>query len=542
MNENLIAEIDRAVAALTEADLAQEAVIGVRDRQEDLQDANSADHIQMALAYLNVEGTDEDHRRLGPWAPMFEYNDRSQFPPPLSEVTDNILSSWRSVTDRSSSPLLRARLGDLCWSARVQPKPHLAAQTAIDAYVDLAAMEREPLYTVQALVRARELALELNDLMRQRAVETLLLDAAAAGLTADIPVPGVILRALAPLVRPVPLEFAARRNDLLERAIDSFEGNPHAFESAVQLWLVVAADGDRPSLRSRIVEQWLMAADRATEPLIALSHRQHSLERALLYAMPQKAEQIRILIQSMDHDALGLTQQRLRIPAEMFEAFSQHIRGSYVATLESTLTQGPLSGDPEANVVEIATQSRENPLQSLFARSMLGPYNSTIWRAGDGSERDRLNLAEHQSFKITLIGRLIAEVLQVAAERFGPPTETEFESVFSSDLIKTRFAKPLAHGAYLIATGRPDDGAHVMLPRIESVIRELAFQCGCPITIDPKGNVPGGVKTLGATLAMLEGIIEEDWRRHFVNLLVDPLGVNLRNRVLHGLAGPSWIS
>jgi hypothetical protein len=43
--------------------------------------------------------------------------------------------------------------------------------------------------------------------------------------------------------------------------------------------------------------------------------------------------------------------------------------------------------------------------------------------------------------------------------------------------------------------------------------------------------------TLGQLLAALEGVFDESWRRYLVNSLTEPLGVNLRNRIAHGLIG-----
>jgi hypothetical protein len=45
------------------------------------------------------------------------------------------------------------------------------------------------------------------------------------------------------------------------------------------------------------------------------------------------------------------------------------------------------------------------------------------------------------------------------------------------------------------------------------------------------------VITLGALLDDLEGRMDESWRRYLLHLLADPLGLNLRNDIGHGLVG-----
>jgi hypothetical protein len=89
----------------------------------------------------------------------------------------------------------------------------------------------------------------------------------------------------------------------------------------------------------------------------------------------------------------------------------------------------------------------------------------------------------------------------------------------------------------LFARGAYDDAAHALAPRIECTIREICRRAGLVVSREPIGPEPGGVRSLGHLLAALEGILDESWRRYLVNSLTEPLGVNLRNRIAHGLIG-----
>lgn len=64
-----------------------------------------------------------------------------------------------------------------------------------------------------------------------------------------------------------------------------------------------------------------------------------------------------------------------------------------------------------------------------------------------------------------------------------------------------------------------------------------ANEPGSSFRVEPIGPEPGGVHPLDHLLAALEGILDESWRRYLVNSLTEPLGVNLRNRIAHGLIG-----
>lgn len=86
------------------------------------------------------------------------------------------------------------------------------------------------------------------------------------------------------------------------------------------------------------------------------------------------------------------------------------------------------------------------------------------------------------------------------------------------------------------AKGEFDAAAHMLSPRLERAVRRLAGAAGVPVTRSPdRRGHSGGVKGLGRILSELEGVLPEPTRRYLRVLLVDPIGLNLRNRVGHGL-------
>ena len=84
--------------------------------------------------------------------------------------------------------------------------------------------------------------------------------------------------------------------------------------------------------------------------------------------------------------------------------------------------------------------------------------------------------------------------------------------------------------------GHPDESAHILAPRLEGVIREIARQLGLPIIREPIGGKPGGVRSLGEVLHTLNGRLPTaGWHAYLTNLLSEPLGLNLRNVIAHGV-------
>ncbi len=82
-----------------------------------------------------------------------------------------------------------------------------------------------------------------------------------------------------------------------------------------------------------------------------------------------------------------------------------------------------------------------------------------------------------------------------------------------------------------------DESAHVLAPRIERILREMARKVGIAIVREPRPEAEvGGVVTLGALLHDLEcAFSDKSWHAYLCHLLTDPLGLNLRNNISHGL-------
>jgi hypothetical protein len=109
---------------------------------------------------------------------------------------------------------------------------------------------------------------------------------------------------------------------------------------------------------------------------------------------------------------------------------------------------------------------------------------------------------------------------------------TEF---FTTPLIPPDVAERIGRAVELYWQGQPDESAHLLVPRLEATIRTIARECGLATFREPQGAKPGGARALGDLLLAMKERIDESWQRYLWNLLCDPVGVNLRNRIAHGL-------
>ena len=125
-----------------------------------------------------------------------------------------------------------------------------------------------------------------------------------------------------------------------------------------------------------------------------------------------------------------------------------------------------------------------------------------------------------------------------------PPKHAALSRFLAGDLVEESVAERFARALELFWAEEFDESAHVLVPRIECVLRGTAHQLGIQVVWQPRPDKDvGGVEALGALLRDLGGIaacswfVDSGWHAYLVNLLTDPLGLNLRNRISHGLHG-----
>ena len=108
-------------------------------------------------------------------------------------------------------------------------------------------------------------------------------------------------------------------------------------------------------------------------------------------------------------------------------------------------------------------------------------------------------------------------------------------------MVRPNIADRYSHSLQLFVAGDPDASAHLILPRIETAIRQVAVARGLPALQVAYGSL-GRISYLAALLDQIEaGAIEEarqTWQ-YLRLLLVDGRGAALRNVLSHGLRSDS---
>jgi hypothetical protein len=527
-------------AIVDEACAGGEAYFDIGGRLQNLagepDPANPLAPFVLAFHYDLIEKRSERRDEYGPYAPVVE-SDSHAWPPRLENLPEASKNAWAEVVPLVTAPAAAARLHDLLWVARHGQAAYRHAQAAADAYcrqadtwVDLAAAE--------CLIRALELALETNDTVRVDAVATKIATTAAAALAAGPEKPGVSLRLIEALIdTPTPL---AEVDTLLDAAALVYAANAHISDTVADLRVGRTTDQAAISaLRREQLGHWFAEAERAGG-LVAIAHLQHGLELAVTHGLSAEADDFRRALQALDRDASQF--ERFEVEAAIDPAVIEGLLASLVVddwttSLQSFGATGPPTGDSADNERLVEQLMRDYPLSYLFGRVMLGPENTVIKNIAGHEAQFAAQLTAHERQQIEFWGRIAAEGLRRIAERHGRPSRAELISYFAGGVVSPECADAFARGIELYLDERYDECALVVVPRIEAAVRELARGAGLVVIREPRGEKSGGVRSLGEVLRSLRPFLDESWWRYLWNTLADPLGLNLRNRLAHGLSG-----
>jgi hypothetical protein len=467
-----------------------------------------------------------------------------RFPPALSDIEEADVAAWAEALATIDQPVVQARLGDLLWERRVQPDPHLFAAAAIDGLLALAADVRwGPMERAHFLSRALELAGQIHDATRRsRAIDSLLAFA-KTDLASSDGGPGLALGALRPLVDLAADRLPEELDGLLQAVSEKYGADPYILTAVADLRAPLLQADARAELRRGQVRRWRDQAA-AVDGMLRVHRLETALELARRYGCNQEVGELRRELGSIGVEELDLKEVAVQIelPPKEVEAFLALFADapSFEHALTLLAAQSPPGGSAEQIAAQVDRQMQEFPVQFLFGRSLVGPDTAAAtFRAATPEEHRRLALATERAQHGRIWGMFCARALQRIGQREDRLSAPQLAQSLEGDFVDAETAERIARAIELFWEERFDESAHVLVPRIERTVRELARQLGIPV-IRPvgAGQEIGGVVTLGPLLRDLAPVFPDDgWHAYLTNLLADPLGLNLRNSISHGLHG-----
>jgi hypothetical protein len=527
------AELERAIAGSGDWSNVADKL-----RVSDLDPAVIAPH-RAAFSYMYVESSSSDQRtRYGPLAPVWE-TQSGVYPAPIDHIPDGAAQTWAEAFDTIEAPLLRSRYGDLLWLWRHGEAPYRHGQTAMLAYELLAGGDDELLTATHSAQRALELAQELNDPAATSRLAVAVVDRAGQILGRGVELPGVVMRLLEVAASVRPDLRPGRLLEVVLLAETVYGADPWLGDAVADLLSSVYGETtERDAVRRRQLARWQrLIGD--TRGIARQAHLQHALELAALHRLPDVQRALRRNLQESRDDPLELhaVSSEVAIPREDLERWVSMFVGddSAVLAFRRLAAHSPI-GDDSDNRRLAEEIMGANPFQFLVSRVILSDENLPIRILQTREEHLEAQIRRQETMRIRLFeAALLLPAIDRIIDRYGLPTPEAIAESLAGPLIDPETARHVALAIVAFLRGDFDRAAHALTPRLERVLRALARQTGVVVVREPIGSTAGGVRSLGAVLAALDGVLEPQWRRYFVNALCDELGLNLRNRIAHGL-------
>ena len=529
--------------AVESADSWESVGAALRSRDQEGDDVRLRPFI-FAYGYaFHERSTSARERAGGPYGAMLA-GEGWRFPPALEEIEDDDVRAWYTALTAVDHPVVHARLGDLLWERKAQPDPHVAAGLACDGLLAVATDDRwRGMDRVRCLSRGLEIARETRDTTRQDKVVSALLAFADDDLRSDKGGPGISLGVLTPLVE-LPLADRPEVLDvLLQRVAAKYGADPYIVDAVVDLRTQLLDDAGRHKLRKEQVQRW-KDESAVGDGMLRVHRLEQALEIARNYGLKDEAEELRRELGRISPEELGLksVSAELAIPREEVDRFLQSFNDapSWQQALGILAAQQPPGGSPEELAEYVDQLMEAHPLQFLFTKALIGPDNATaLFRAATPEQHRRLALSEQRAWHARFWGAFCADALVRIGGRRDRPDRPALTAFLTHDSIDDETAERIARAIELFWDAQPDESAHILVPRLERVLREMARQVGIPVVREPRPDRDiGGVEMLGALLRDLEGAFaDRAMHAYLFNLLADPLGLNLRNTIAHGLGG-----
>ncbi|HJZ37535.1 MAG TPA: DUF4209 domain-containing protein, partial [Solirubrobacterales bacterium] len=511
---------------------------------EDAANAGGSEALRMlSLAFVyDLVSPQHDSRRAaagGPYASMMETED-GMYPPRPADVLDEVRSVWRSARERVEDPIVGARVSDLLYVADGR-SAHADGRRAAREFAELTQeVGREPLSRAGCMARSIEILVELND--RETLGEVL---GAADRVVLDLlgqehpGPPLIVLRALVGLKkdrRPGGLEA------LLARTIERFPGG-HAGESALELAAEASSDPERQKNLRRRQLQLRIDEAAAAEGLAKVTMLQRAIDLASRFGFAGETEALLKEQQDLPEEDLGFESMEVSIdlPTQEIREQVDLIVGSHAADIFEALRRlgdfGPPGGSHPDIDREVEEQERESPFINLFPHSMFGTETSApTFLAGTEENKRLASRGRQRQLHADLYGRaLYAPMLDEAVDRHGRPSHEELARHFATELIGEVRGERIARALEFFWDEEYDEAAHLIVPRLESILRDVARVSGLPIVRPAEEGRFTGVVSLNVLLIKLRELYETPWFDYLEALLSDPLAINLRNDIAHGI-------
>jgi lysyl-tRNA synthetase class 1 len=476
--------------------------------------------------------------------------------PDVHQADGEIVGYWKTRASEAAHPVLKARYADVVWDlsevAGKVRRDSSFARVAIDSYIDTvnARLFQAPAEAAEYLTRAMDLSLSLNDSARVERVRDLMLVFYEKHGVASHPGTWGFLFDDLLQNKKIPLSADQRDQvvDTLEgilrvcSTLDSGDFDPFSAQSVAERLANYYQKAGRPDDKVRVIRAYGRAFEQISEnasSLLAMSWLEPVIDAYRNLGLDEDVKRV-LLLYSDKGKVANREMKTISVPVELTqEEIEAYLSAIVEGSLEECLMRIAERFTPSVQETRnlIRNIAKEHPLLGRIGVSRIAD-GQAVGSAGsiidDEDGRVVFQLAERIGNFVGLLGL----ALEKARERHAMTADMVVDVLYKSPLFAEGRRKLIEAGFRAYFDGDFVKMIHVLVPQIEECIRKLMSLLGEPVN-KPKGQNKGLLqqKTLNELLAEPAFVAKagEDIRMYLLTLLADARGLNLRNRVCHGL-------
>lgn len=554
-----LAPFETATGGFTEATVA-DALRKVRDS---VPDSDRPRWWAEWAASLFREAEDGDSvwgTAFGPMSVLQNDAGEAMYAPDIKAANAATIDYWSRRAAEARHPILKARYSDLSWefaAMAAKRRPDVKqARAAIDAYIEASRLEcRSAVQPIGYVTRALHLALAISDKSRIAAVveATFVLHdrVARPGMAGTFPFlfDNLYGRKGVVLTDAETARIIAGLEDVLK--VSSVFGGDDFNQISAEGAASRLADHYRkiaqPLEVQRVWRAFGAGIEKAAEqvsPMLALGWLQPVVTMYVREGLRDDAARVTRFL-SGNQDRLSKEFKAISadfsIPAEEMK---KYVDGLTEGSLEETLGRIAvrfMSSASQAREI-LAEGAKRTPFQSMMPiQKIRDGHVVAVIGSVEGDPEGRLiyQLAQNISIQTVFLLAAIDRML----ERYNPTAPAIASWICACGLFGGR-EKLIDEGVQAFLVGDDVKAVHVLLPQIESGLRELAGA----VMIPTKKLVPqSGVmedRNLSDILGdrAFQSVADEEMVLYLKALLNDRRGHNLRNQVLHGVMPDAYFN
>ncbi len=500
--------------------------------------------------------SDEGSGRETYYGPTFVGSNGNEYPS-IRQITSETIEYWKERSKQVQNPILRCRYADLVWDSTkqvVKGNPDVNfARTVIDTVLTIINKEfyEHPLVAIVKIERALSLSLSIKDPCRIQNVTSVMIDLENR-ISKDDRQCGLWGFSFRNLVENKKVQLAPDQREKiigdiekrLERVSIGENFYPYVAECAAMLLAGYYNKIHKTEDVKRVLGLYGQAVLNASEHESGIvgSNRIQKLfkifhDNGMKDEANALTERIRDL-GKMASEEMQCFSATIDIPEEKKEqVVSEIVHGS----LEDSLARFAVNFIPNRNDMrnQICDLAKEAPLQYLMSCTIVDEEGRAIGKRGSLEEdleghiiaQTVTNLQFGRPFLRMIIERISLD------EKFTVDSISEY--LFRSPIFDQRYRGLIETGVSAYLARDHVVAAHILVPQIEHVLRELMKRTGGPVYKPARNG--------GYSLCLLDDILRdkgvvrslgESVVLYLRVLLTDQGGWNLRNNICHGLQDP----